>query len=255
MANESQSASVAPELSGAALSIAQLIEELKDCKTELRELAPLQCSVRAYRDHENRQWSAEVNSAMTGGEGRETFGIVLERIGIAFTGTDLAHELSQVPAEEVTPTSLVYLVVQQLTKNTRGDTRALGSITWYEIEDFASAACRAIDRFILKLQARADTPQNAVHGPDFGSTLWFGKKYIFTPTQAACVKVLWEAWRLGTAEVGESTVLESADSSSSRLRDVFDKGQHPAWGTMIQSPGKGLFKLAQDGDRRELARL
>ena len=88
----------------------------------------------------------------------------------------------------------------------------------------------------------------AVHSPDFHSVNWFGTEYTFTPNQAACVKLLWEAWDQGTPEVGGDYLIETADiqSSSKRMDTVFR--EHPAWATMIV-PGekKGNYRLAKPG--------
>jgi hypothetical protein len=83
------------------------------------------------------------------------------------------------------------------------------------------------------------------HCKDFRSVHWFGADYTFTPTQAAVIRQLWEAWEDGTGGVGQETLLESAGSTGGRLRDVF-RG-HPAWGTMVVALGKGLFALASPG--------
>ena len=100
-------------------------------------------------------------------------------------------------------------------------------------------------------QPEPDWPDNspeAAHSPDFRSVRWYGAKYAFTPTQAACVNVLWENWTRGTPEVGEMTILgdQRVDSAQTRLSQVFGKGKHPAWGTMIV-PGttRGTFRLAE----------
>lgn len=69
------------------------------------------------------------------------------------------------------------------------------------------------------------------HSPDFRGVHWYGTEYTFTPTQAAVVRILWEAFEKGTPEVGGVSLLDSAGSSCERLRDVFRK--HPAWDTMI----------------------
>jgi hypothetical protein len=79
------------------------------------------------------------------------------------------------------------------------------------------------------------------HCPDYRFVHWFGTDYTFTPTQAAVVRQLWEAWEDGTPGMGQETLLEGAKSEGSRLRDLF-RG-HPAWGTMIAALGKGLFAL------------
>ena len=93
----------------------------------------------------------------------------------------------------------------------------------------------------IEAEAEAKLP---AHSTDFRSVNWFGTLYQFSPTQAACIRELWQNWKQGTPTVGEPTILEAADSSSERLRDVFGK-DHPAWGTLIQSAGKGAFKLAE----------
>jgi hypothetical protein len=86
---------------------------------------------------------------------------------------------------------------------------------------------------------------SATHSSDFSTVQWYGTQYDFTKTQAACVKVLWEAWENKTPGISEETILENAGSCGSRLRDVFDKGKHRAWGTMIVKAGKGRFQLQE----------
>jgi hypothetical protein len=86
------------------------------------------------------------------------------------------------------------------------------------------------------------------HSLDFRSVNWFGREFTFTPTQAACVKLLWEAWQNKTPDVGGHTVLESVDAQSIRLDHVFRSGGrnlHPAWGEMIVAgETKGSYRLA-----------
>lgn len=81
----------------------------------------------------------------------------------------------------------------------------------------------------------------ARHSPDYRSVHWHGQDYIFTPTQAAVVRLLWESWEDGNGDVGQETLLEAAGSESKRLRDLFK--DHPAWGNVIRSCGKGIFSL------------
>ena len=83
------------------------------------------------------------------------------------------------------------------------------------------------------------------HSSDFRSVQWFGTKFIFTTMQAACISILWENWKDGTPVISERTVLGDAGSASDRLRDLFDKGKHPSWGTLIKPAGKGAFQLAE----------
>jgi len=87
------------------------------------------------------------------------------------------------------------------------------------------------------------------HSKDFCSVNWGGTLYTFNQSQAACFKVLFEAWEQGTPVLFSRYVTTEADVSSpvaeSRLSDVF-KG-HPAWGTIIvpqQEPrGSVLLKI------------
>jgi hypothetical protein len=93
--------------------------------------------------------------------------------------------------------------------------------------------------------AKQVVSQQSAHSPDFRSVQWFGVKHKFSTMQAACLKILWENWEQGTPEIAELTILDLAGSSSERLRDVFTKGKHLAWGTMIIGSGKGAFRLAE----------
>lgn len=87
------------------------------------------------------------------------------------------------------------------------------------------------------------------HSEDFRSVCWYGRDYTFTPTQAACVKALWEAWEDGLPGLGQEAVLEAAGSVGNRLRDIFrERGTaHPAWGTFITTARKGFYSLADVG--------
>ena len=107
------------------------------------------------------------------------------------------------------------------------------------------------DKRLLKLkeeflrQSGETLPENGkvtTHSEDFRSVVWFGQSHTFTPTQAACVKILWEAWSNQTPELGQAHILETARSKAQRLQDLFAK--HPAWKTMIvRGEKKGTFRL------------
>jgi hypothetical protein len=128
----------------------------------------------------------------------------------------------------------------------------------YRIENYPQVAATALDKLATAVlpdcaaQRRPPVAPPAPevlpparHGPDFRSVHWYGNDYTFTPTQAACVKVLWEAWKNGTPEVGQETILEhpQVEAESKRLVDVFK--DHPAWGTMIvKGQTAGAYKLA-----------
>jgi len=88
------------------------------------------------------------------------------------------------------------------------------------------------------------------HSADFRSVTWFGEKYTFTANQAACIRLLWEAWENDTPELSGSVILETADIAQDRLSAVFRN--HPAWGTMIR-PGqtKGSYRLSPPAAHRK----
>ena len=65
----------------------------------------------------------------------------------------------------------------------------------------------------------------ANHSPDFRTINWYGTPYKLTATQAAVVRVLWEARDNGTPDVGQHTLLEEAGSESSRLVDLFRRSE------------------------------
>lgn len=82
---------------------------------------------------------------------------------------------------------------------------------------------------------------DARHSVDFASVNWFGTLHAFSTNQAACVRVLWEAWENRTPILAESTIQDAAGVES-ELRHVFRN--NPAWNTMIVSPSKGRYRLA-----------
>ncbi len=88
-----------------------------------------------------------------------------------------------------------------------------------------------------------DEVNDARHSIDFASVNWFGTPYTFTTNQAACVRVLWEAWKNKTPVLGGLTIIDAAgvDRSDERFDLVFR--DNPAWGTMIVSPSKGRYCL------------
>lgn len=89
------------------------------------------------------------------------------------------------------------------------------------------------------------------HSADFRSVVWFGTNYSFTPNQAKCINVLWNAFETGMAEFSKNEILNRADLNSDRLVNVFkvhSGKRHPAWKTMI-CPGetKGTYCLKEPG--------
>ncbi len=88
------------------------------------------------------------------------------------------------------------------------------------------------------------------HAEDFTSVMWYGKRYEFTPgAQAESIRALWQAFENGGHSLNQETIAAKVDSQNKkfRLRVVF-RG-HPALGTMIKSPRKGVFLLAAPDSR------
>jgi hypothetical protein len=120
-----------------------------------------------------------------------------------------------------------------------------------KIEAAAAARARlAVSPLDAGAKAPALPARPARHSDDFRSVHWYGADYTFTPSQAACVKVLWRNWDNGTPEVGEDTVLTDVevDAQAKRLIDLFrdrksESRYHLAWGTMIVQGRKGAYRL------------
>jgi hypothetical protein len=96
----------------------------------------------------------------------------------------------------------------------------------------------------LDTQSVGEKRSPARHSSDFRWVNWYGTDYMFTKTQAACIGVLWAAWKNDTPELDQQTVLTApeVDAESKRLVDLF-KG-HPAWGRMIvKGATQGAYRL------------
>ncbi len=89
------------------------------------------------------------------------------------------------------------------------------------------AALRAKAKTAAEACSEGNTDPRTAHSIDFASANWFGTLYEFTPAQAACVKVLWEAWEHGTPIIGEATIINETDGNSA-LRALFQGNR--AWG-------------------------
>lgn len=86
-----------------------------------------------------------------------------------------------------------------------------------------------------ELERELGEKEKATHSPGFRSVNWFGEVYYFTPMQARVVAQLWQAWKDGDGDgsIHQDALLADADSDQQKLRDLFGRGDHPAWGTMI----------------------
>lgn len=95
--------------------------------------------------------------------------------------------------------------------------------------------------------AKRQTPEvkTPTHSENYDSINWYGKAHTFTTKQAAAIKVLWEAWEAGRPSVLGIDLIDAAESSGTRPRDIFKSGNivHSAWGTMIIKAGQSHYKL------------
>lgn len=78
--------------------------------------------------------------------------------------------------------------------------------------------------------------------PGFRSACIGGREYSFTKMQAKAMECLWIAYQQGAPDVPTEAILETLDTTQTRLRDLFR--EHPAWNTVLV-PGrtKGTFRL------------
>lgn len=103
-------------------------------------------------------------------------------------------------------------------------------------------------KIVFPLRATgAATPDPARHSIDFRSAHWYGTAYSFTANQAAAIRVLWDAWQNETPEVSGETLLEATACEAEEVRHLFR--DHPAWGTMIASPRRGVYRLEKPASR------
>src|SRR5262249_34563809 len=103
----------------------------------------------------------------------------------------------------------------------------------HRVDDAMRRLRSALSKHPRSPSSQTITGLGGTHSVDFRSVTWNECSYSFTATQAACVKVLWVNFQKKTPDVHAATILEEAESSSTRLRDVFKRGTHPAWKKMI----------------------
>lgn len=86
-------------------------------------------------------------------------------------------------------------------------------------------------------------PDRAWVSADFRTLFWYGKKYHFSPKQAAMMELLWEARAEGVCDVRQEALLRAADSDSLQVRDLLKRSS--AWGTVIvRGETLGTYRLA-----------
>ncbi|HPC93325.1 MAG TPA: hypothetical protein PLU87_00150 [Sedimentisphaerales bacterium] len=134
-------------------------------------------------------------------------------------------------------------VVTWLAGEYRSGVRTLCPAAWDHLS--TDRVFAELERWLERAgEAAPKTTCSATHSPDFRSVYWYGQTYTFTPSQAACVKVLWESWERKCPDVGDATLLEAAECDTKRLDHLFR--DHRAWGAMIvKGRGKGTHRLRE----------
>lgn len=88
--------------------------------------------------------------------------------------------------------------------------------------------------------------QSAKHNADFTMVSWFGTEYQFAlGVQSSAVKALWEEWEKTNLGLSQQTICQSIDSERDNFRMNNAFRNHSAMGTMIQTIGKGLYRLVK----------
>ena len=81
------------------------------------------------------------------------------------------------------------------------------------------------------------------YGSGFRSVRWKGQLYSFTRLQAIVVGHLWRAYQQGTPDVADNLLMNSVDSKSDRIVDIFRSSK--AIGSMIIPGGtRGTHRLS-----------
>lgn len=104
-----------------------------------------------------------------------------------------------------------------------------------------------IEKYLLDDMPEGDTRPAARHSQDFSSVHWFGTDYTFTAMQADAVSEWWAAWKHGTPDVRDTTILTEVGAKSKKKASLHNiLSGHPAWGTMIIAGAtKGTHRLQQ----------
>ncbi|MCK4824777.1 hypothetical protein KA005_53990, partial [bacterium] len=116
---------------------------------------------------------------------------------------------------------------------------------YYEVQkDFFYESSLVISRLLEIEDLNKQGLSQTRHSPDFRSVNWFGTVHYFTATQAAIVKLLWDARKNQTPDIGQQTLLVTVESDSNRLVDVF-KG-HKTYKKLIgNGETKGSYRLTE----------
>lgn len=97
-------------------------------------------------------------------------------------------------------------------------------------------------KFLYPEERDRQFTQNFKHSNDYISVSLRDKHFTLTPLQAKVIKMLHEPHLNGTPSLSEDTILNSIESESSHLKDIF-KSTPDAWEELIASDRKGVYRL------------
>jgi hypothetical protein len=126
--------------------------------------------------------------------------------------------------------------------------RVVGKVRNYRIKNIEDMKAHVLSEWKAVMAygqpgQKANRRCNASHSPDFTEVTWHDERYLFTPTQARAVEILWNGWETGGATITGKYIIKSLDLGASRtLPQVFRlrTGEyHKAWGSLI-IPAKGI---------------
>lgn len=121
----------------------------------------------------------------------------------------------------------------------------------YQISKLTSAFKKSEDAVIKPTVSAAPfEPARPTHNADFTMVDWYGTEYAFSPgLQAGAVKALWQEWEKTGLGLHHETIRDSVDAERDNFRLPHVFRQHPAYGAMILSNGKGLYVLGNGGTK------
>lgn len=84
------------------------------------------------------------------------------------------------------------------------------------------------------------------HNKDFTMVKWYGVEYSFAlGVQSSVVKALWEEWEKTGLGLSQQTIRNMIDTERDNFRMANAFRNSPAMGTIIQSDGRGTYRLAE----------
>lgn len=149
------------------------------------------------------------------------------------------------------------LVERQVISAARGEIKVRGPDGWREGVPVSDLLVNSRRVELTAAGVKEADPNRCAHSSDFVSAIWFGATFQFAKgQQARIVQLLWREWQRGGLSLSSEAIADALEISSNfdvpkafyRVKDG-KKVWHAAWGTMIQSPSKGIYRLAPPAEK------